>query len=173
MPQDENGHQAHFETIQMEAAPRLPRTLERRAFVEGLFAELTDQLSHYLELVGQQANLTARLTIAERNLKLTRDHLQAMMASTHEELPDDWRSVFRQVRFISVRLGDACIEVLKEQGPLTTEELVGHLNAGQFRFRTGTPLREVHAALLKQQVKKHKDHWRYVGPKAQAEEVVA
>lgn len=41
------------------------------------------------------------------------------------------------------------MELLQEQSPLSTEQLRDQLDLGQFRFRSGTPLREVNAALIR------------------------
>src|SRR5262249_1895110 len=38
---------------------------------------------------------------------------------------------------------------LREHKRLTREELLEELNHGMFRFRTSSPLREIHAALLR------------------------
>jgi hypothetical protein len=146
-------------------APRHPPTAERRAFVRGLFNELSEQLKRYLNLGTQLAALQGQMMIVERNLQLTRDLLQAELSQTDEEVPQDWQKVLRKVRFVSARLGDACVEILREHNRLTTQEILDHLNWGQFRFRTGTPLREVNAALLRQShVQKKNDRWTYIAP---------
>lgn len=108
--------------------------------------------------------IKARLLITERNLRLTRDHLRMMLTQTEEDVPQDWEKLLDTVRFVGMRLGDACIEVLSEsQRRMTTQDIVDSLNNGQFRFRTSAPLREVNAALLRQpDIKKDGDGWIYI-----------
>ncbi len=144
-----------------------PVTLERRGFVDGLFMELHSQLHHHIELVEQMATLQARIEITERNLALTRDHLLVVLSRSDDAVPPNWQTVLAQVRFVGVRLGDACLEVLKEHPTLTTQELLDALNRGQFRFRTGAPLREINAALLRHpRIKRVDDRW-YFEPEGQ------
>ena len=144
-----------------------PPTIERHAFVAGLFGELTEQVKRYTDLVAILANHQARISIVERNLQLTRDHLQLMLSQTHEAVPVDWQEVLFHVRFVGARLGDACIQIVRESEGLTTQDILDELNLGQFRFRTGTPLREINAALLRQpNVKKQRDQWVYTGTEA-------
>jgi len=72
--------------------------------------------------------------------------------------------MFDEVRFVGVRLVDACHALLQERNKMTTAELLKELNAGMYRFRTNSPLREIHAALLKQRrAKKVGDQWIWVG----------
>jgi hypothetical protein len=154
-----NGHT----DAQVKKPPR--PTLERRAFVNGLFNEMREQVARYAGLSAHMAELQARIMIVERNLQLTRDHLQAVLSETDEEVPKDWQKILKSIRFVGARLGDACMEILREGSPLTTQEIVDGLNLGQFRFRTGTPLREVNAALLRQSnIKRENDRWIYTAP---------
>lgn len=147
----------------MEAASAkvIHHTVERRAFVEGLFQELNEQRKRYLALTGQRLELEARMHIVERNLRATRDHLRVILENSEEEVPDGWEEVLKEIRFVGARIGDACVLVLREQGcALTTKQLLHFLDDGQYRFRTGTPLREIHAALLRQpQVRRDGDTW--------------
>ena len=124
-------------------------TLERRAFVDSLVGELDAQLRRHLGLVKEEIALQAKIMITEKNLAATRDHLYTMFENTDEEVPKDWKKVLAKVEFIGMRLGDACIAVLKRKSPIATEGLLEELNGGQFRFRTGHPLREIHAALMR------------------------
>ena len=143
-------------------------SLERHKFVDGLYAEFDRHYHYYLRLVGQTLELQGRLNVAERNLVMTRDYLMTMLGETEEEVPEDWDAVLKKIRFVGVRLGNACLEILAEKKSLTTDDLQRHLNTGQFRFRTGSPLREIHAALLRQpKVKREDDRWVYKkrGPK--------
>ena len=159
--------------VMLEEVANVP-SLERRAFVQGLFNELDDQLHRYLQLNGQLLDLQARMTIVERNLRLTREHLKIVLSRTDEEVPANWQETLQRVRFVGARQGDACVQVLREKGvPLTIGQIIDELNNGQFRFRTGTPLREVNAALLRQpNVKREDDHWVYEGPATEREDLV-
>lgn len=149
-----------------------PRTLERRAFVDGMFNELNEQLVRYLRVVEQLADLQARIMIMERNLRLTREHLKIVLGRTDEDVPQDWEKTLRKIRFIGARLGDSIIEILQEHGGLATQETLDELNRGQFRFRTGSPLREINAALLRQRrIKREGDRWIYKSPVSQKGEV--
>jgi hypothetical protein len=157
------------QTNQKDVETKVPKsrpTAERRGFVQGLFNELNEQLKRYLSVGTHLAELQGQMMIVERNLQLTRDLLESELSQTDEEVPQDWQKVLRKVRFVGARLGDACVEILREHPPMTTQEILDHLNLGQFRFRTGTPLREMNAALLRQShVQKENDRW-YVIPDA-------
>lgn len=149
----------------IEEKPRY-RSLERKAFVEGLFNEMNEQYQRYLALVGQMADLQARMTVSERSLALTRDHLNALLSETDEELPPNWRTTLNRIRFVGLRLGDACLKVLREHKTITTDAMMNELNGGQFRFRTGSPLREINAALLRHpRVRRVGDRWIYKSKK--------
>lgn len=142
-------------------------TLERQGFVVGLFRELQEQYNAYAALTRERFELEARLEVRERSLKATRDHLKAVMDTSEGDPPDEWDGVLCKVRFVGVRLADACIELLKEHSSMTLEELVKALNDGHFRFRTSSPLREVNAALMRQHQAQRKDnHWVYKAPQA-------
>jgi hypothetical protein len=137
--------------------------VERMGFVEGLFQELKHQLGRHLDVVSQLALLQGRVEITERTLALTRDHLMDALGQTDEDVPQDWQEVLNEVRFVGVRLGDACVGILRRRETLTTQEIADELNKGQFRFRTNTPLKEVTAALLRQpRVKRQDDRWVYL-----------
>lgn len=144
---------------------RIP-SVERMGYVEGLLRELDSQTKHHIHLVQQLAELQARTDISERNLRLTRDHLLSTLESTKEDVPLNWREATSRVRFVGARLGDAAMEVLKSRPtPLSVGELEAALNEGQFRFRTGHPKREIHAALLRQRAAQRNpedDTWEYV-----------
>ena len=141
-------------------------TIERQGFVDGLFNELNQQLDRYLDTVRKMAELQASIMIVERNLRLTRDHLWMVLGDTEDEVPSDWQKTLYKIRFVGARPGDACLEILKAYKSLTTQQMLEELNSGQFRFRTGSPLREINAALLRQPlVRKEDDLWIYEEPK--------
>lgn len=125
-------------------------TTEATAYLGGLFDEFQKQCSNYHELTRQLLALEARIELAEKTLCLTRDHFIVTIAKTECAMPNNWNKLFRGVRFVGVRLADACKVLLREHKKMTPEEILNGLNSGMFRFRTNSPLREIHAALLKQ-----------------------
>lgn len=141
-------------------------TMERRAFVNGLFKELDGLLSRYYELTKKLHEITGQVEIIENALQLSRDHLYSAMAQTNEEAPSDWQDILHRVRFVGLRTADACLIVLKERGKVTTDELLSELNEGMFRFNTPYPLREINAAMLRHpHVERDGDNWTYKKPK--------
>ena len=137
-------------------------TNERAGFVDGLFEELQNQLQRYLHEVHELARLTGRIEILEQNLQATRDLIHAQLKDTDEDTPDDWEKTLGRVRFVGLRLGDACVQLLKENNSLSTDHLRRLLDNGQFRFRTGFPLREINAALLRHpHISRDEDIWSY------------
>ena len=163
MPQEEWANDAKKLGDQYEMLNSLPHlTNERVGFVEGLLDELNTQTERYVDLVNQLAKLQARLEVTERNLEATRDHIYAILSDTDEDVPSDWKEALKMVRFVGVRLGDACIALLKEHRVLNADQLRKLLDNGQFRFRTGYPLREINAALLRHpHVERDEDTWVY------------
>jgi len=125
-------------------------TLEASAFLSGLFTHFEAQRCSYNDLIVDLRRVEARIELEEKTLALTREHLQMAMADTEGTvIPLIWRDALKSVRFVGVRLADACVAVLQERKRLTQEELTDELNRGNFRFRTNSPFREIHAALLK------------------------
>ncbi|MHB8413718.1 MAG: hypothetical protein ACYDDI_17515 [Candidatus Acidiferrales bacterium] len=125
-------------------------TTEATAFLSGLFREFQQQTRKYQQLTFQCLSLEAQLELTEKTLCLTRDHLAMTIEKTDNALPHDWENALQKVRFVGVRLADACRKLLQEQGKMNPEQLLEGLNEGMFRFRTNSPLREIHAALLRQ-----------------------
>src|SRR5215831_1378438 len=80
--------EGQFEMLPGSAAR--PRTIERSGFVCGLLQELQEQTVRYVEFVGEMAHLQARIEIAERNVRLTREHLESVLGRTNERVPADW-----------------------------------------------------------------------------------
>ncbi len=147
-------------------------SVERRSFVNGLFKELSEQLLHYHDVLGEMFELQARVEVNERSLKATRDHLLAVLSEAGEETPENWDKVLHQVRFLGMRLADACLEVLKERGNLTVDELRDELDHGMFRFRTPSPLREMNAALLRHpNIRREDDRYVYEPPEVKLKAV--
>lgn len=140
-------------------------TLERRAFIDGLFDELNEQTQRYSSLIHQFFQLEARVQVNERTMKATRDHLLAALNEVGEEVPANWEQVLSRVRFLGLRLADACMEVLRDRGTITMDDLREELDNGMFRFNTPTPMREINAALLRQaHVRRDGDLWIYEPP---------
>ena len=132
------------------AKPRYLTTSEATSYLQGLYGEFREQIKRYHAITGELLSLEARVELAEKTMCLTRDHLEMTIRSTEDAMPHDWDSALREVRFAGVRLADACMTLLREFRRMTPEELLRGLNNGMFRFRTNSPLREIHASLLKQ-----------------------
>jgi hypothetical protein len=91
--------------------------------------------------------------------------------ATEVMTPNEWKQWLHtneRVRYVGVETGPAVLEVLRnyalevlfvhhvtEERPvdvsLNLDEIIGRLRAGGFEFRSGAPLREVNAALMKLQ----------------------
>ncbi len=144
---------------------RAVQTTESTAYLQGLYTEFVMQKDRYHDLTANLREIEARLELAEKMLSLVRDHLAASITKTEFAEPHDWKDTLRGVRFVGVRLMDACVELLRAHKKMTGAEMVAALNEGMFRFRTNSPLREIHAALMRQQrrVKKTDDGWKWVG----------
>ncbi len=139
-------------------------SVESDAYLQGLFQELHRQGEQYLNYTEQVRNLEARLELAEKTLALTRDHLAMTIKRTDSARPRDWTKTFEHYRFVGVRLADACMALLQENKKMTSDELLAALNKGLFRFRTNSPQREIHAAMLRQSfAKKSGGCWTWTG----------
>ena len=140
-------------------------TAESTAYLSGLFSEFLEQQHKYSQLTEELLSLEARIELAEKTLCLTRDHFKMTVARTQDALPKDWNKVLNSVRYVGIRLADACAQSLREHGKLTPEQLLRDLNEAMFRFRTNSPLREIHAALLRHpHVKKCSGAYVWVAP---------
>lgn len=143
-------------------------SLEATAFLKGLYREFKETKAKYSQQTGELHEMGARVELTEKTLCLVREHLRAAAERAQEAIPHDWTSDLNTVRFVGVRLADACALLLQEhpQG-LDPESLMCGLNTGMFRFRTSSPLREIHGALLRQQyqgqVKRVGDRWVWTG----------
>ena len=135
--------------VRAEVLPKFP-THESTSYLMGVFNEFHKQVKSYQDLTGELLSLEARVELAEKMLCLARDHFEMTVKQTESAFPNDWERVFRSVRFVGVRLAVACADLLKEKKKMTLQELLDGLNAGMFRFRTNAPMREIHAALLRQ-----------------------
>ena len=130
--------------------PKATITTEATSYLAGLFKEFRNQTSNYHSLTKELLSLEGRIELAEKMLCLTRDHLAMAIERSDSATPNDWDTVLKSVRFVGVRLADACQVVLQERKRLTPEGILSELNHGMYRFRTSSPLREIHAALLRQ-----------------------
>ncbi len=104
----------------------------------------TAQVKRYSDLTSHLLDMQARIELAEKTLCLTRDHLAMTITQTDSATPQDWEQHLREVRFVGVRLADACMVLLKEKKALTPQEILIGLNRGMFRFRTNSPLAKKH-----------------------------
>jgi hypothetical protein len=129
---------------------RVSYSMESTSFLGGLFCELREQVHKYQGFTQELLSLEARIELAEKQLCLARDHFAMTIDKTESALPNDWQKIFQSIRFVGVRLADACQLLLQERKKLTPQQFLRGLNEGMFRFRTNSPLREIHAALIKQ-----------------------
>ncbi len=143
-------------------------TAEATSYLDGLFHEFHKQTHQYREITKELLSLEARIELAEKTLCLTRDHLEMAIGRSDSATPREWDKVLRGVRFVGVRLADACRVILQEHKKLTLEEILSGLNQGMYRFRTSSPLREIHAALLSPSfAKKEGRHYIWIGQQEQ------
>jgi hypothetical protein len=157
-----------------EIMPKQPipktTTLEANAYLDGMFTDFKSEIERYQEFTTHMMHLEARLGLSEKRIALTRDELNLAL-TTCEGGPDQARlaqfhKLSERVRFVGMRLVDACTIVLKKHGRLTPEKLLDAINEGTFRFRTNAPLREIHAALLRQpNVDRRGNCYIWTGPK--------
>lgn len=140
-------------------------TTEVNGYLVGLYGEFAMQVNYYNEVTGALAQAEARVDLAEKHLRTTRDHMEMVLSRCKDQtIPPDWSRTFQAVRFVGMRLADACNILLRENRQMTPHELLNQLNLGTFRFRTSTPLREIHAALLRQPFVERKDNtWVWTG----------
>lgn len=142
-------------------------TLERAAYLKGLYSELDRQRIHYVSLLSEWHEIQGRMEVAERSLANTRDHLYSYLADDKlegfEDMPADWILTLGRVRFVGARAADAIVAVLRTSSePVTTKELLRALNESNFRFRTTTPLKEIHAATMRHpRIRREGDKWVY------------
>ena len=144
-------------------------SLESAAYLDGLFQDFNQQVARYHGLAAHLMGIEARLELAEKTLILTRDHMEMALRNTEEDQCDRlraWKSQSAKVRFVGMRLIDACTTVLREQKKMTPHKLLDAINGGAFRFRTNAPLREIHAALLRHpHVERDGDFYVWNAPK--------
>jgi hypothetical protein len=139
-------------------------TVEASGYLRGLFTEFTQQVHRYAALTDQLVQLEARIELTEKMVVLTRDHLAMTIEQTDSAAPHDWNATLKRVQFVGCRLVDACLTLLREHKKLAPSEILLKLNLSMFRFRSNAPLREIHAALLRQpSVKRTDDAWVWVG----------
>jgi len=165
-------HAAPARPAKKTADPRTSRAgqtaLEATSFLQGLFEEFQTQRVRYANMTESLLSLEARIELAEKTLCLTRDHLAMSIEKTDSAIPQDWTNILTSVRFVGMRLADACMTLLKEHDKMTPKEIFAALNSGMFRFRTNSPLREIHAALLRQNsAKKIGSAWAWTGTREQ------
>jgi len=145
--------------------------IESTYFLGGLFTEFQNQVNRYQAMTAQLASLMAQIEIAEKTLCVVRDHLADATKEVDSAQPRDWSKVLNQVRFVGRRLADACVMLLKEHTRMTPQEILRGLNSGMFRFRTNSPLREIHAALLRHpMVSREGDSWVWTAADKDSEE---
>lgn len=144
----------------------MARQLETAAYFSGLYEEVHDQYQRYQTLTKELMALESRIELAERQMALTRDYLAMIVAKIPGSVPEEIEGHMKAVRFVGVRLADACLQLLQEKREMTVDELVTALGSGMYRFRTSVPTREIWAALMRQSKKitKEGDKIKWKGP---------
>jgi len=103
----------------------------------------------------------------ERFWLMWHQHPEPEADGTASELdPEGLWQVLESVQFVGEPIGAACKSALRELKRATVERLVDYLAERGFQFVSEVPVREVHAALIKQwwAVKDHgPDEWVYQG----------
>lgn len=140
-------------------------TLEPWAYLSGVFQEFEGQRKHNFELIRGLMTLRGKVELSEKNLSTTRDHLAMLIDKAEVPIPKEWKQALASVRFVGWRLADACVVLLQEKRELTFEPLLDLLNSGNYRFRTTSPLREIHAAVLRHpHIQREGNLWKWTGP---------
>jgi hypothetical protein len=143
-------------------------TNETHGYLSGLYEDFNEQVTKYVQLVHMMLSAQARVELAEKNLCNTREHFAAHIIKCKDAVPGDWSVTLARARFVGARLSEACKELLVEHRKLTPVQLLAFLNNGQYRWRTPTPFREIHGALVKQSwAKREGDDYVWVGPDPQ------
>ena len=137
-------------------------TMESVAYVKGVYHAFHKQVSVYHQLTDRLLRLEGEIVLTEKQVQLARDHLRMVIGKTPGVVPPDWDTTLGSVRFVGLRLADACLQILRDHSPITTEELIQALDHGMYRWRSHSPARELNAAMLKQKsVKRQENTWIY------------
>ena len=114
-----------------------------------MIAELRERAERYAAAAAEAERLERRIAQGERRLAAAGEHLLSALEADGAEAPAAWRSALLRARMAGASAGEACAILLAEHGPLTTSGLRTELERAGFRFRGATPLREIHAALIR------------------------
>ena len=145
-----------------EKTEELEPSLEEVSYVRGVYKAFQKQVGEYTALIRELLELQGRIGLIEKQVKVSRDHLCMVIEQTGGVAPEDWDDTLNSVRFVNMRLAEACMSLLEQNKVMTTTQLITALNHGMYRWRTNTPLREVNAALLRQKdVTRQDDKWIY------------
>jgi len=137
-------------------------TLESVSYVKGVYQAFHKQMKEYVGLTEKLLGLQGQIVLAEKQLQIARDHLCMVIEKTPGVMPPNWDQTLKAIRFVGLRLAKAALQVLSENGHMTTDELIQALNDGMYRWRSNSPARELNAALLRQaDVTRNDDTWTY------------
>ena len=154
---------------------KVPRTStnETHGHLSGLYIDFSEQVNKYVSLVHHLFDIQARVELVEKNLVNTREYFAEHIARCKDAVPEDWSVTLAKAKYVGVRLSEACMGLLREHRRMTPQELVNALNEGQYRWRTPTPFREIHGALLKQSwATRNGDDYIWTGPDPQMQLVM-
>ena len=125
-----------------------------------MIAELRERAERHAAAAAGAALLERRIARGERRLAAAGEHLLAVLEADGIDAPAGWRDALLRARMAGASAGKACAIMLQEHGPLTTAGLKTMLERAGFRFRGATPLREIHAALIRNsRVRRDGDRW--------------
>ena len=127
------------------AAGASPRAME----IGGMFAELRERAERHAAAAAEAERLERVVAHGERRLAAAGEHLLAVLEAEGMEAPAGWRDALLRARMAGASAGEACAILLEEHGPATAAGLKTMLERAGFRFRGAAPLREIHAALIR------------------------
>ena len=125
----------------MSEEDQLDPSLEEVAYVQGVYKAFRKQVNEYAVLIEQLLELQGKVVLAEKQVKVARDHLCMVIERTGGVAPKDWDTTLASVRFVNMRLAEACLALLEENRVMTTKQLIRALDHGMYRWRTNTPIR--------------------------------
>ena len=114
-----------------------------------MLAELRERAERHAAAVAEAERLERGVAQGERRLAAAGKHLLSALEAEGIDAPAGWRDALLRARMAGASAGEACAILLEEHGPATTAGLKTMLERSGFRFRSATPLREIHAALIR------------------------
>src|SRR5690348_10452960 len=82
-------------------------TNETDGYLSGLYADFSEQVAKYIDMVNHLLFIQARVELAEKNLVNTREHFAEHIKKCKDSVPQDWSVTLAQARFVGARLSEA------------------------------------------------------------------